>query len=107
MIENLSRPANHPMASSVNCTIHGPQPETFVCQHIVASLTTGEPVGFWWSTQNPENSQPDAWCTECNERVGGAGGEWTPEAEAFAGIRLLCGRCYDRARELALGPREG
>ena len=33
----------------VNCQVHGEQPETFVCQHIVMSLNATQPVGFWWA----------------------------------------------------------
>ena len=34
---------------SVTCGTHGKQPQTFVCRHIIESLKSGEPKGFWWS----------------------------------------------------------
>jgi hypothetical protein len=86
--------------NSVACERHGPQPETFVCQHIVQTLRDRRPVGFYWSTES-QSARPDAWCSACNERVDAAGGEWTPEAEAAAGVSVLCATCYDEAKALA------
>jgi len=88
--------------NSVSCKRHGPQPETFVCQHIVQSLHDRRPVGFFWSSETP-SARPDAWCSACNQRVAATGGEWTPEAEAEAeaGVTVLCGACYDEAKSLA------
>ncbi len=86
-------------AHSVSCDRHGPQPEPFVCKHIVQSLRDRRPVGFFWSNEST-SSRPDAWCSACNERVAASGGEWTPEAEAFAGVSVLCGACYDDAKAL-------
>lgn len=84
--------------NTVECERHGPQPETFVCQHIVQTLRDRKPRGFFWAdTPDP---RPDAWCTECNDRVQRAGGQWTPEAERAAKIKLLCGSCYDEAKAL-------
>jgi len=43
----------------------------------------------------------DAWCSACEEvrvREGGSTGDWNERSEAFAGIKLLCGACYDRLR---------
>lgn len=39
-------------------------------------------------------------CTACEEKVNSLGEEWNDESEAFAGVTLLCGTCYDRAKEL-------
>ncbi|MDX1757165.1 MAG: hypothetical protein R3175_14000 [Marinobacter sp.] len=83
----------------VECCKHGRQQATFVCQHIVQSLQDGKPRGFWWSQESPDNPRPDAWCSECEEVVNRVG-EWNDESEAFAGVRLLCGACYDRAKAL-------
>ena len=85
------------------CSQHGLQDETFVCQHIVTSLRTGEPVGFWWSTKR-DMDRPDAWCSACRDRLAEAG-DWTPEAEAFANPTILCGQCYDDVRNLNLTRR--
>jgi len=78
------------------------QQETFVCRHIAQSLCTGSPVGFYWAA-DPDNPCPDAWCSECNERVKKTGGDWVGEAAEQLGARLLCGACYDAARRMCLG----
>ncbi len=86
-------------AQYVECCEHGKQQATYVCQHVVQSLVEKTPRGFWWSTENPDNPRPDAWCTECEELVNRVG-EWNDETEEFAGVKLLCGACYDRAKEM-------
>ena len=86
----------------VECCEHGNQQATFVCQHIIATLEDGKPRGFWWA-HDPENPRPDAWCSECESNVQKSNGEWNDENEAFAGIKLLCGACYDKAKEINLG----
>ena len=87
------------MSNTVECHTHGEQEETFVCQHLVAALKTQERVGFFWSG----GPRGDAWCSACEEvriREGGATGEWNERSEKFAGIKLLCGSCYDKLRAL-------
>jgi hypothetical protein len=86
----------------VECGRHGSQPKTFVCQHVVQSLRDGVARGFWWA-EDPGNPRPHAWCTGCNQRLARAGGEWTGWAEELAGVTLICGACYDRARVMCLG----
>ena len=86
----------------VECASHGTQQATFVCQHIIETLRDGNPRGFWWA-DDPENLRPDAWCSECEAKVQAANGEWNDENEAFTGVKLLCGACYDRAKEINLG----
>ncbi len=93
-----------PAASKVHCEVHGPQQETFVCQHIVQSLRDRRPVGFFCA-RGSESTRPNAWCASCNELVRQAGGEWTPEVLVIAGVKLLCGACYDEAKALNLGIR--
>jgi hypothetical protein len=87
------------MAHEVRCERHGLQDETFVCQHVVSSLHDRAPRGFHWS-QGSDQHRPDAWCSECNERLRQGGWEWTRETEQAAGVRLLCGACYDEAKAL-------
>jgi len=89
---------------TVECNIHGSQPETFVCQHIVQGLVEGVPYGFWWGA-NSEDARPDAWCTLCNELLAAAGGEWTDEILAVAQVTLLCGACYDKAKTMNIDER--
>lgn len=81
----------------VECPAHGDQQATFVCRHIVDGVKTRRVTGFWTSC-DPDNPRPDAWCSECEARVQATAGEWTDESEAFAGVTLLCGACYDDAR---------
>ena len=85
----------------VECAEHGAQQATYVCRHVVESLRTGVPTGFWWA-DDPENPRPDAWCSACEEKVQSTGGEWTGESESFAGVTLLCGAYYDEAKKLNL-----
>ena len=83
----------------IECSVHGLQEETFVCQHIAESLRTGVPVGFYWSAEQA-GSRPDAWCSSCEKARLEAGGDWTPEVEAKLGVKLLCGACYDFAKSI-------
>jgi hypothetical protein len=84
----------------VTCSVHGTQDETFVCAHIVETLHTGKAVGFHWPRESAGDPRPDAWCTQCeNKRVAG-GGEWTEEVMEFVDMKVLCGACYDRAKDI-------
>lgn len=84
----------------VHCGQHGAQPATFVCQHLARSIRTGVAVGFHVSGENPGTERPDAWCNDCERIRVDEGGEWNDRSETFAGITLLCGRCYDRAHAI-------
>ena len=84
---------------TVECCTHGEQQATFVCRHIVQSLEDNRARGFWWSSESDERGRPDAWCSKCEEVVAKSGG-WDEESEKFAGVSLLCGSCYDEAKEL-------
>lgn len=84
-------------SAKVNCSSHGWQEESFVCQHIVQSLSTGYPTGFHWPAGSTQRF-PDAWCSSCEAAREAAGGEWTPEVEKKLNIQLLCGACYERAK---------
>jgi hypothetical protein len=88
--------------ATVNCAEHGPQQETFVCQHIVEGLRDGRRVGFF-SAIDPDNPRPDAWCSECHTRLQRCGGDWVGEAQAQLGAKVLCGACYDRAKSFHRG----
>lgn len=87
----------------VECHLHGKQQATYVCQHIVQSLQDQQPRGFWSSEESPENPRPDSWCSDCEDMVNKIG-EWNDESEAFAGVKLICGACYDRARLMNMAP---
>ena len=81
------------------CAVHGLQPETVVCQHLVASLRTGDRVGMCWP-RDSEQERPDAWCLACEQKRESAGGEWADEVLADVHVTLLCGSCYDSAKTL-------
>jgi hypothetical protein len=86
--EQMSRPVK-----TVDCDQHGKQEETYVCEHLVY----GEGLGFF-QDDGEENPRPDAWCSNC-ERIRQAHGGWTEQAEKQLRVKLLCGACYDRARQ--------
>ena len=88
-----------PRDGTVECAAHGTQPATFVCRHIVETLRTGQPRGFF-QAEAAGNPRPDAWCRDCEARVQATEGEWTDDSEAFAGVTMICGACYDRARQI-------
>ena len=90
-------------ARTVECPEHGPRPEAFVCRHIAESLHDRKVVGFHWALEE-HSDRPDAWCDECDGRLESFGGEWVGQPVEHLGVRLLCGVCYDRARELNLSP---
>jgi len=89
-------------ARLIDCPIHGLGTETFVCQHVVRSLETHEPVGFFGSGSSPL-VRPHAWCAECHRRHEAAGYRWVGEAKEKLGAKLLCHQCYDSAKALNLG----
>ena len=83
----------------VECSVHGKQQATYVCKHIVQGLKDDKPNGFWSSEESPDNLRPDSWCSKCEAMVNRTD-EWNDESEAFAGVTLLCGSCYDRAKSM-------
>lgn len=91
--------AVNPRDGMVECTQYGSHPATFVCRHIVESLRTDLRVRFFWAA-DPDSPRPDAWCEAHEAKVESTGGEWTAESEAFTGVMLRCGGCFDRAKAL-------
>jgi hypothetical protein len=90
------------MKKLVQCHKHGAQEAAYVCCHLANSLSTGVPVGFYYSGTVEERS--DAWCSECEDvrvRYGGESGDWNEASESFARITLVCGACYNRIAEIA------
>jgi len=88
---------------TVICKAHGEQQQTFVCQHIAQGLFDKQRVGFFWTTYDPENPRPDAWCSACEERVKLTDGEWVGEAVENLKAKVLCGACYDAAKAFHMG----
>ena len=89
--------------STIECHKHGEREATFVCQHIAEGLRTRVAVGFFWAGSSAQK-YPDAWCSECNDRVQRTNWEWVGEAAEHLGAKLLCAGCYIDARSLNLGP---
>ena len=77
----------------VHCDAHGLSEQTFVCQHLV----TGEELGFF-AANDGSSKRPDAWCGACEQVRIREGGGWNETSELFAGITLICGKCYDDAK---------
>jgi hypothetical protein len=90
-------------SGAVHCDIHGIQQETFVCQHIAQGVVTKKRVGFFWTSHDPHNRRPDAWCQACQERLRATDGEWVGETEAHLDPKVLCGACYDLAKKFHMG----
>ena len=88
------------MSDKVKCDTHGVQDATYVCRHIVGSLHTGVPVGFFWA--EAESGRGDAWCAACEAaRVADGGDDWTEELMKILDVKILCGSCYDYAKDIA------
>ncbi|MFS1945926.1 hypothetical protein BCU64_001180 [Vibrio lentus] len=68
--------------------------------YVCMSACRRKPSGFWSAEPEPGNERPESWCSACEDKVNSDGGEWNDESEAFAGVTLLCGACYDRAKEM-------
>lgn len=91
---------------TLTCAAHGPQPQTYVCQHIYRCLGSNRAIGFHWSRDDP-GPYPDAWCAACEAARAAAGGEWTDEVIEFVHVTVLCAACYSDARRIALGGANG
>ena len=81
------------------CSKHGLQDETYVCAHIAGSLASGVPVGFHWAADSGQ-ARPDAWCSSCEAARAKAGGNWTDELVAILDVKMVCGACYDHAKQM-------
>ncbi|WP_165183891.1 hypothetical protein [Caulobacter soli] len=67
-----------------------------MCQHLVEGVGLGfnEPYG---KQDEDASDEQAAWCDRCEEaRL--AGGGWTPQSEAQAGISLICAVCFEASR---------
>jgi hypothetical protein len=79
--------AASPGDGMLECARHGTRQATFVCGHLAATLAEPSQVGFFTS-DDPDNPRPDAWCAACEARVQRTGAEWTENA-APHGEKLL------------------
>ena len=87
---------------TVTCDTHGDQQETFVCEHILEGSKTGRRVGFFLGEEGA-NPRPDAWCAECEQVFQEIGGDWELAPEREPKIHILCGLCYDKAKQFHSG----
>jgi hypothetical protein len=84
--------------TDVHCSAHGAQPAAYVCQHLLLTLHDSQARGFFCDG-NP-SELPDAWCAKCDEMLAAGGGEWTEDLGKVAGVRVICGLCYQRIRTI-------
>ncbi|MEN3747731.1 hypothetical protein TPR58_11180 [Sphingomonas sp. HF-S3] len=80
------------------CEVHGHQPISFVCTHIVGQ-SPPDTAGFVSFPQAHEGDFRDAWCEACDAYLQSKGGEWIEDTvEVPGGIAIICAQCY-RQRE--------
>ncbi len=82
--------------NGVECPEHGIRDATYVCQHLASAVNSGFHSGH--DEDDPDELWPDAWCDAC-EHVRESEGGWNDRSATFAGVRLLCDGCYQRARD--------
>jgi hypothetical protein len=68
-------------------------------------MHSGVPVGFHWSRESA-SERPDAWCSWCEEARSQGSGEWTDELMEMVQVSVLCGACYDHAKDIWLRGRK-
>jgi hypothetical protein len=82
------------MAETVECDIHGEQSQAFVCVHLLGDDCT---AGFNSDVATDDYPFPDAWCDNC-EIIRTQHDGWNKANEDLAQIKLVCSRCYCKAR---------
>jgi len=85
----------------VKCSIHEYRRRAFVCRHLNQTTKVGFEEAFE-SVEGMELLEDDdfqAWCNEC-EAIRLQEGEWNDKSMAFAGIKLVCEKCYFEMKEL-------
>jgi hypothetical protein len=80
----------------IHCDRHGAQRPAFLCGHLVSGVGLGfvEPEG---PQDEDASDEQAAWCDRC-ETARLAGGGWTAQSEAAAGITLVCAVCFEASR---------
>ncbi len=79
---------------AIHCATHGASMPAYLCRHLVS----GRNLGFI-TAEAPGEEFPDAWCGDCDRVRLAEGGEWNEHSEAFAGVTMICSRCYVAARD--------
>lgn len=94
VLENTQ--AKEEKAKFVDCGYHDRRRRAFVCQH----LTKEKHIGFEEAFESYEGMEFEfedddfqAWCNEC-EKIRSKHDGWDDESMAFAGIKLVCEKCY-------------
>ncbi len=75
----------------LKCATHGRQKETFVCKHIIETMTDGEARGFCWGVNDKVH---EAICDQCNNL---SEADFSKQASDL--IRPLCFGCFRQAAE--------
>ena len=87
---------------TVDCSVHGTQPLSFVCIHIASGLLDETTPGFVIEPED-DHPLPLAWCEECDRWFEKIGRDWSSqEWPAHTGFKLLCARCYGEAKGRAI-----
>ncbi len=82
----------------IDCVTHGRVPASFVCSHILVSLSSLEPTGCIWVRD--QDGCINAYCDACGDKLEEEGSEWNDAAEEFAKIRLICEGCFEKAARI-------
>ena len=87
----------------VKCNAHEYRRTAFVCKHLNHTAIVGFNEAFetFEDMELLEDDDFQAWCNEC-EIVRQKEGEWNDKSTAFAGIKLVCEKCYFEMKELNL-----
>jgi hypothetical protein len=94
---------------TVHCKTHGVQPQTLVCQHITDGLLARQRVGFFWTTDTPDNLRPDAWCAACEagyvqQVANGPEKRWNTSLQRFSAVSATTSR-NDSIWAMICGPK--
>lgn len=90
----------------VECEAHEYGRIAFFCKHLSHKTKVGFQEAFE-TFENMELSEEDdfqAWCNEC-EVIRQSENEWNERSMEFAGIKIVCEKCYFEMKELNLGHR--
>ena len=85
----------------VECEAHEYRRIAFVCRHLSHKTRVGFQEAFE-TAEDMELSDDDdflAWCDEC-EVVRQSEGEWSERLINFAGLKIVCEKCYFEIKEL-------
>lgn len=90
-----------PHGKPVQCQRHGAGKATFGCRHFIDGTALLD-----FTANDSSNPWPDIWCEKCEGIRIHEGGAWNDSSEEFAGIGVLCHRCYEERRK-AIAAGEG